>query len=224
MQIAVLLFDDLTALDAVGPMEVLCRMPGVDLVTVGVHEAVPGTSGGRHVVHAEGQGTGIEVSASLGDVPRPDVVIVPGGPGQHRLMDHDPLLTWLRDVDRTTTVTASVCTGSLLLGAAGLLEGRRATTYWLAMDHLSAYGARPVHERFVVDGKYVTAAGVSAGIDMALHLAGQLFGDDAARTAQLGIEYDPAPPYDAGSPRTAPPAAVEYLRSRSRFVLTGTTG
>lgn len=214
MQIAVVLFDNITALDAIGPMEVLCRMPGVELRTVGLRAA-------PHLVHAEGQGTGLEVTATLDEVTRPDVVLVPGGPGQARLMDHEPLLTWLREVDRTSTLTASVCTGSLLLAAAGLLKGRRATTYWLAMDRLAELGSVPVHERFVSDGKYVTSAGVSAGIDMALHLAGRLFGDVAAQTAQLGIEYDPAPPYDAGNARTAPPAVVERLRGMSRFVLEG---
>ncbi len=217
MQIAVVLFDDLTLLDAVGPMEVLCRMPGVDLVTVGVRPA-------PDVVRAEAHGTGVEVRAALADVPRPDVVVVPGGPGQGRLMTHEPLLTWLRDVDRTTTVTASVCTGALLLAAAGLLTGRRATTHWLATDALAALGAVPVPERVVVDGRYVTSAGVSAGIDMALHVTGMLHGDEAAQTVQLGIEYDPAPPYDAGSPRTAPASAVERLRARSRFTLDGVGG
>lgn len=217
MQIAVVLYDDLTLLDAVGPMEVLCRMPGVDLVTVGVRP-------GPHVVRAETHRTPVEVAAGLADVPRPDVVLVPGGPGQARLMDHEPLLTWLRDVDRTTSVTASVCTGALLLAAAGLLAGRRAATYWLATEELRRLGAVPVAERVVADGKYLTSAGVSAGIDLALTFVGRTFGDEAAQTAQLGIEYDPAPPYDAGSPRTAPPSVVERLRAGSRFARDGVPG
>jgi transcriptional regulator GlxA family with amidase domain len=114
-----------------------------------------------------------------------------------------------------------VCTGSLVLGAAGLLEGKRATTYWLALDSLRRHGAEPVAERVVVDGKVMTAAGVSSGIDMALTLAARIGGDELAQSIQLGIEYDPQPPFDAGSPIKAPKESVEFLRASSRFLLTG---
>jgi transcriptional regulator GlxA family with amidase domain len=134
-------------------------------------------------------------------------------------MEHEPLLNWLRAVDATSTWTASVCTGSLLLAAAGLLEGRRATSHWLALDQLTDFGARPTGERVVVDGKYVTGAGVSAGIDMGLTLLGRIGGDDLAQTIQLATEYDPQPPYDAGAPHKAPAHLVDALRSRSRFIL-----
>ncbi|WP_317446474.1 DJ-1/PfpI family protein [Streptomyces collinus] len=211
MQIAVVVYDGFTALDAVGPYEILVRTPGAETVLVGER---PGP------VRTDTGALGIVADRSLAEVTRPDVVVVPGGPGQSALMEHRPLLDWLRAVDATSTWTASVCTGSLLLAAAGLLEGRRATSHWLALDQLERLGARPAEERVVFDGKYVTAAGVSAGIDMGLGLLGRIAGDDVARTVQLATEYDPRPPYDAGSPRKAPAHLVEALRARSRFVLT----
>ena len=131
------------------------------------------------------------------------------------------MLEWLRTAHETTTWTTSVCTGSLILGAAGLLEGKRATSHWLALDQLPKYGAEPTLERVVIEGKIITAAGVSAGIDMGLTLAARLAGDEVAQTIQLGIEYDPQPPFDAGSPTKAPQFSVDFLRDRSRFVLTG---
>jgi transcriptional regulator GlxA family with amidase domain len=136
-------------------------------------------------------------------------------------MQDGPVHDWLRAADRTSTWTTSVCTGSLILAGARLLAGRRATTHWLAMDELGALGATPVGDRVVSDGKYVTAAGVSSGIDMALTLAGRLAGDDTAQAIQLMIEYDPQPPYDAGSADRAPAEIVSRLRARSRFLLSG---
>ncbi|MGW5669364.1 DJ-1/PfpI family protein [Micromonospora sp. NPDC003776] len=150
---------------------------------------------------------------------RADVLVVPGGPGQIARMADTRLLDWLRAVDATTTWTTSVCTGSLLLAAAGLLDGRRATSHRLAVDQLPAFGALPTPERIVEDGKYVTAAGVSAGVDMALALAGRIAGDGVAQALQLGIEYDPQPPYPAGSPRTAPAPLVAALRANPAAVL-----
>jgi transcriptional regulator GlxA family with amidase domain len=152
-------------------------------------------------------------------VPRPDIVVVPGGPGQTAHMSDGPVHQWLRAADETSTWTTSVCTGSLILAAAGLLAGRRATSHWLALDQLPALGATPTSERVVVDGKYVTAAGVSSGIDMALTLTGRVAGDQLAQTIQLGTEYDPQPPYDAGAPDKAPAEIVRNLRARSRFIL-----
>ncbi len=210
MQIAVLLFDRFTALDAVGPYEVLGRLPGARTVFV-ADEAGPVTTDTGSLA--------LCATATLAEVTRPDVLLVPGGPGQIARMDDTRLLDWLRAVDAGTTWTTSVCTGSLLLAAAGLLDGRRATSHWLALDQLPAYGARPAEERVVVDGKYVTAAGVSAGIDMALALAGRVAGDALAQTLQLGIEYDPRPPYSAGSPRTAPAPLVAALRANPERVL-----
>jgi transcriptional regulator GlxA family with amidase domain len=158
---------------------------------------------------------------SLEQEPQPDIVLVPGGPGEVVQRAGGPVLDWLREVDRTSTWTTSVCTGSLILAAAGLLEGKRATTHWLAMEKLRELGAEPVDERVVFDGKLVTAAGVSAGIDMALTFAARIAGDTVAQAIQLGIEYDPQPPFDAGSPHKAPAEVVELLRSRSRFEAEG---
>jgi transcriptional regulator GlxA family with amidase domain len=212
VDIAIVLFDRLTALDAVGPYEVLSRLPGATVTFVATEPGPKRTDTGFLALTAD---------AALHDVPRPDIVLVPGGPGQRQAEQDDALLDWLRTAHETTTWTTSVCTGALVLGAAGLLEGKRATTYWLALEELARHGATAVSERVVVDGKVVTAAGVSSGIDMALTLAARIGGDDLAQMLQLGIEYDPQPPFDAGSEAKAPPAIVEVFRSNSRFVLEG---
>ncbi|POX38084.1 glutamine amidotransferase [Streptomyces sp. Ru73] len=212
MQIAILLYDRFTALDAVGPYDTLGRLPGSETVFVAERTGpVRNDSGGLALV----------ADAALEEVTAPDILVVPGGPGQSDLMADGPLHEWLRTVDAATTWTTSVCTGSLLLAAAGLLAGRRATSHWLALDQLKEYGAEPTGERVVIDGKYVTAAGVSSGIDMGLTLLGRLHGDELAQTVQLAVEYDPQPPYDSGSPEKAPAAVVAALRDRSRFVLKG---
>lgn len=210
MEIAVLLFDRFTALDAVGPYEVLSRIPGARTLFVADRTGPVTTDLGSLALPA---------TATLDEVTRPDVVVVPGGPGQIAWMGDTRLVDWLRTVDTTSTWTTSVCTGSLLLAAAGLLDGRRATSHWLALDQLPAFGARPTGERVVFDGKYVTAAGVSAGIDMALALAGRIAGGGIAQAIQLGIEYDPQPPYGAGSPATAPVPVVAALRANPSLVL-----
>jgi transcriptional regulator GlxA family with amidase domain len=160
----------------------------------------------------------LSAEAALVDVPHPDILVVPGGPGQHDQMDDGPLHDWLRAADQGTTWTTSVCTGSLILAAAGLLDGRRATGHWLALEKLREMGVEAVEERVVTDGKLVTAAGVSAGIDMALTLAARIAGEQVAQAIQLGIEYDPQPPFNAGSPQTASAEIVALLRDRSRFV------
>lgn len=149
----------------------------------------------------------------LDEVTRPDIVVVPGGPHPELEMENAAVVDWLRAVDATTTWTTSVCTGSLLLAAAGLLKGRRAASHWLYLDRLPAFGAEPTGERVVYDGKYVTAAGVSSGIDMGLGLLGRIAGDAYAQTVQLMTEYDPQPPYDAGSPDKAPAEIVARLRA-----------
>ncbi|MFF5157329.1 DJ-1/PfpI family protein [Streptomyces sp. NPDC000348] len=211
MQIAIVLFDRFTALDAVGPYETLGRLPDAETVFVAERTGPVRTDTGALAITAD---------KTLEQVPRPDIVVVPGGPGQTPQMENEALLEWLRGADATSTWTTSVCTGSLLLAAAGLLRGRRATSHWLALGHLGRYGAEPTGERVVTDGKYVTAAGVSSGIDMGLTLLGRIAGDEHARAVQLLTEYDPQPPYDAGSPHKAPAHLVEEFRSKSRFVLT----
>ena len=163
----------------------------------------------------------LTVDATFADVPHPDVIVVPGGPGQNDLMEDGPVHQWLRDADVTSTWTTSVCTGSLILAAAGLLAGRRATSHWLFLDRLAPLGVVPVEERVVADGEYVTAAGVSAGIDMAIDLVARMTDATVARAVQLGIEYDPRPPFDAGSPRTAPPEVVALVRGLRDHILTG---
>jgi putative intracellular protease/amidase len=208
MNIAILLYDKFTALDAIGPYEVLSRLPGATVTFVAAEPGPVRTDNGMLTLLAE---------RSLKDTREPDLVLVPGGPGEVATRAGGAALDWLREADRTSTWTTSVCTGSLILAAAGLLDGRRATTHWLAFDELRRLGAEPVDERVVFDGKLVTGAGVSAGIDMALTLVAQIAGDVVAQAIQLGIEYDPQPPFDAGSPHKAPVEIVELLRSRSRF-------
>ncbi|MEV8598360.1 DJ-1/PfpI family protein [Streptomyces griseoviridis] len=209
MQIAVVLFDRFTALDAVGPYETLGRLPDARTVFVAEQTGPVRTDTGNLALVAD---------LTLAEVPRPDIVVVPGGPGQTAQMDNEVLLEWLRAADATSTWTTSVCTGSLLLAAAGLLRGRRATSHWLALDSLRPFGAEPTGERVVTDGKYVTAAGVSSGIDMGLTLLGRIAGDEHAQAVQLLTEYDPQPPYDAGSPQKAPAHLVERAREASRFI------
>ncbi|MDJ0382643.1 DJ-1/PfpI family protein [Streptomyces sp. G-G2] len=210
MQIAILLFDRFTALDAVGPFDTLGRLPGAETVFVAERPGPVRNDSGQLTLVAD---------RSPADVPHPDILLVPGGPGQSAQMENEVLLEWLRTADATTQWTTSVCTGSLLLAAAGLLRGRRATSHWLALDQLRAYGAEPTGERVVTDGKYVTAAGVSSGIDMGLTLLGRIGGDRLAQSVQLLTEYDPQPPYDAGSPEKAPADLVRELREKSRFFL-----
>ena len=208
MQIVIALFDRFTALDAVGPHQVLHHVPGADVIFAAERARAVTDDSGTLALLAQ---------AAFADVPRPDIIVVPGGPGQADQMTPGPLQDWLIAADKTSSWTTSVCTGALILASAGLLAGRAATTYWLAMEELGRLGAVPKRERFVFDGKYVTGAGVSAGIDMALALAGRVAGDEVAKRIQLGIEYDPRPPYQSGSPATAEAGLVEKFTAASRF-------
>jgi len=189
MQIAFLLYPDMTALDAVGAYEVLARLPGADVRFVATTPGPIQTDVGMVMTADSG----------LDDVPSPDIIVVPGGPGTLPALEDAAAVEWLRRAHETSTWTTSVCTGSLLLGAAGILRGKRATSHWILRDMLAQFGAEPVAERVVIEGKIVTAAGVSAGIDMALQLAAREAGEDEARALQLVIEYDPDPPFDSGS-------------------------
>ncbi|MEU3841192.1 DJ-1/PfpI family protein [Streptomyces sp. NPDC028635] len=211
MQIAVVVYDRFTALDAVGPYEILSRLPDAHVDFVAQEPGAVRTDTGFLAVTAD---------RAHREVPSPDVVVVAGGPGTFDQAGNEALAEWLRTADATSTWTTSVCSGSLLLGAAGLLRGRRATSHWAALDLLRQYGAEPTGQRVVFDGKYVTAAGVSSGIDMALALVGRIAGDEHAQAVQLLTEYDPQPPYDAGSPEKAPAHLVEEFRTASRFALT----
>ena len=203
MRIVIFLYDGMTALDAIGPYDVLRQLPGAEVVFVG------DTAG---IKRTEAQPLGLVADRAFADVTRADILVVPGGLGQERVMREPATLAWIRRIHETTTWTTSVCTGSLILAAAGLLRGLRATTHWAVLDELREFGATPVSERVVEQGKIITAAGVSAGIDMALQLVARIAGDDVARGIQLGIEYDPAPPFDTGSPQKAPAYIVDLVR------------
>jgi putative intracellular protease/amidase len=208
MNIAILLYDRLTALDAVGPYEVLSRLPGATVTFVAEDAGPKRTDTGQLALTAD---------ASLAELAHPEIVVVPGGPGQTALMQDGPVRDWLRAAHQTSEWTTSVCTGSLILAAAGLLEGKRATSNWQALEELGKFGVEVIPERVVFDGKLATAAGVTAGIDMALSLVARIAGDQVAQAIQLGIEYDPQPPFAAGSPATAPAEIVDAVRAYSRF-------
>jgi putative intracellular protease/amidase len=209
MEIAILVYPRFTALDAVGPYEVLSRLPGAKVTFVAEHAGPQRTDTTQLAILAD---------ATIEELAQPDIVLVPGGPGQTDLMEDGPIHEWLRAAHDTSTWTTSVCTGSLVLAAAGLLEGKRATSNWQAIEQLRALGVDAVEDRVVFEGKIATSAGVTAGIDMALQLAARIGGEQLAQAIQLGIEYDPQPPFDAGSPVKAPAEIVEAVRAYSRFV------
>lgn len=204
MQIAAVLFPRLTALDVIGPYEVLQRLPDARVTFVGHRKGEVRTENGF---------LGLTVDATFDEVTSPDVVVIPGGIGTRALLADEPLLEWVRDVHQRTRYTTSVCTGSLVLGAAGLLDGLTATTYWSVLPMLERFGATPTTQRVVehLDRRIITAAGVSSGIDMALRLSELLVDETAARAMQLGIEYDPQPPFDSGHPDRASAAVKARL-------------
>ena len=203
-RIGMLLFPRMTQLDLTGPYEVLARLPNTKVDLVARTRDPVTTDRGMQIVP----------TVTYADCPQVEVIMVPGGPGQQDLMEDEETLGFLRTQAAGAKYVTSVCTGSLVLGAAGLLKGRRATSHWNALEHLTLLGAIPVSEKVVVDGTIVTGAGVTSGIDFALQLAAILEGEQVAREIQLGIEYDPAPPFDSGSPNTAPTDMVETVRSR----------
>lgn len=205
MDIAFVLFPHFTALDLVGPYNILAYGPDVSTHLVAASPTP---------VAADTGTLRFEPDRTFAELASADVVVVPGGPGWRRIAEMDELVEWLRVVDPSATYMASVCTGAFALAKAGLLRDRRATTHWATIEHLADFGATHAPQRVVFDGRYVTGAGVSAGIDMALALAGRLWGDRVAETIQLANEYDPRPPYATGNPATAPPDLVEELRAR----------
>jgi transcriptional regulator GlxA family with amidase domain len=202
MEVAFVLYPRFTMLDIVGPFQTLADLPEVEARWVA---STPG-----HVMDHTGQ-AGLIASSTPSEVPRPDVIVVPGGFGDTAL-DRD-VVEWLHRVHETTRWTTSVCTGSIYLAAAGILSGLDATTHWARKERLEQLGAHYVPERIVERGKIITAAGVSSGIDMGLVLADRLFGREQAELIQLAIEYDPQPPFDAGSPTKAPKEIVEVGRA-----------
>lgn len=203
MDIAIPIFDRITALDAVGPYEVLSRLPGARVRFLGTTAGPKRTENAMLALTADG---------TLDEFPRPEVIVFPGGFGTRELMHDEAVLGWLRQAHETSRWTTSVCTGSLVLAAAGILDGLEATTHWASLEMLGRHGAIPVTRRVVEQGKVITAAGVSSGIDMALLLAARIAGADVAQAIQLGIEYDPDPPFDSGSLAKAPPQVVELVR------------
>ncbi len=211
MQVAIALFPRNTALDAVGPYEVLQRVPSIDVVFVGHSRGEVRTDNGM---------LGLTCDAAFAEVTEPDVLLVPGGVGTRALLGDDVLLDWVRRVHRRTLFTTSVCTGSLVLAAAGLLDGLTAATHWSARDVLGSLGAVYTADRVVehLPQRLITAAGVSSGIDMALRLVELLVDRQAAEASQLMIEYDPQPPFRSGSLQKAPESvrllALEYGTQR----------
>ena len=204
MHITFLFYDGMTTLDIIGPHEVLGRLPNVTI---------------RRVAKEAGEiqaGLGLKLVAeySLSEISKTDILVIPGA-GNATSLAHEPqIINWIKMIHESTQWTTSVCTGSLILGAAGILQAKQATTHWAVLDRLPLWGAKPLSQRIVEDGKIMTAAGVSAGIDMALLLAAKVAGQDVAETLQLGIEYDPEPPFNAGSPEKAKPELCALLKDR----------
>ena len=206
MDIAIPIFEGITALDAIGPYEVLSRLPGARVHFLALEPGAKRT-GNRMLA--------LTADEALSDLPQPEVIVFPGGHGTDLVMHDEAVLAWVRTAHESSRWTTSVCTGSLVLGAAGILDGLEATTHWMYMDQLAELGATPVSRRVVEQGKVITAAGVSSGIDMALTLAAHIAGEDVARAIQLRIEYDPEPPFDSGSTSKASAEIVELARNRS---------
>ncbi len=202
MKITIFIYDGFTVLDAIGPYEMLSCMGDAEI------QFVAKTKG---VVFADTRTLPVIALTSIDDVRSSDILIIPGGPGDQAVREDKHILEWVRKIHATSSWTTSVCTGSLILAAAGLLNGRQAATHWARRDVLESYGAKPIAERWVKDGKIITAAGVSAGIDMALYLISILKSPLDAQAAQLALEYDPAPPFDAGSPEKAPVEIREIM-------------
>jgi transcriptional regulator GlxA family with amidase domain len=211
VQVAIPLFPRFTALDAVGPYEVLQRIPSIDITFIG-HQ--------RGELRSENGMLGITADATFEELPEPDVIVFPGGVGTRPLEHDERVLDWVRQAHQTTRLTTSVCTGSLVLAAAGLLEDLTATTHWSCYAELEAHGAMPTARRVVehLDRRIITAAGVSSGIDMALRMVELLVDRTAAQSAQLMIEYDPQPPFDCGSRAKADDTiltrVIEYAQAR----------
>ena len=202
MKIAILLFDNYTALDVVGPYEVLNKLPDSQIYFVGLEKRD----------YKDTHGMKLYADYSIDEINQADVLLIPGGMGIDSLLSNKKILDWIQKIDSTTKWTTSVCSGSLLLAHAGLLDKKACTTHWRRKEQLNKYDVTIKNERYVQDGKFITSAGVSAGIDMALYLVSKIAGDQTAKLIQLGIEYDPKPPFDYGSPDKAPKEMVDRLK------------
>ena len=205
MNIAILLYEGVTALDAIGPYEVLASMPEAKIHFVAKTPGVITTHNGVPGLHAD---------TALADMPAPDIFLLPGGPDVSAAAADEEIIAWVQKAHETSKWSTSVCTGALILGAAGVLKGLTATTHWMFHDALKDFGATPTLQRVVREGKVMTAAGVSSGIDMALSLVAAEYGDDIAQEIQLIIEYDPQPPFDSGSPAKAPAHVIKSLQEK----------
>jgi transcriptional regulator GlxA family with amidase domain len=201
MKIVILLFDNYTSLDIVGPYEVLNKLPGSEIYFAGCEKKE----------YKDTHELKITADYSIDEITESDILLIPGGSGIDRLLKNNDVLDWIRKIDKTTKWTVSVCTGSILLAQAGLLDGKNCTTHWRRKDQLRSYNVNVKDERYVQDGKIITSAGVSAGIDMALYLVSKIAGDQTAKIVQLAIEYDPKPPFDCGSPDKVPKAMLDKL-------------
>jgi transcriptional regulator GlxA family with amidase domain len=209
MKIAILLYDNYTALDVVGPYEVLSNIPGAKIYFTAEKPGLYKNS------------NGIQISAdfSLKEVEGPEIIVIPGGFGIDAILDNKDILEWLNSVHEKSQWTTSVCSGSLLLASAGILNGRKATTHWNRVEQFKKYPVEFVNERYVKDGKIITSAGVSAGIDMALYLTSLVVNENFAKLVQLALEYDPKPPFDSGSPEKAPREIMEkFKNSRNKKI------
>lgn len=200
--IVILLFDGYAALDVIGPYEVLSRLPNSKIYFVGYEKRG----------YKDTYGLELKADYSINDISQADILLIPGGFGIDNFLKNKEIIDWVRRIDRTTDWTVSVCSGSLLLAEAGILDNKDCTTHWRRKGQLKQYNVHVKDDRFVQDGRIITSAGVSAGIDMALYLASKIAGDDTARAIQLGIEYDPHPPFDCGSPDKAPPEILERFK------------
>jgi len=203
MKIAILLFDNFTALDIVGPYEVLNKLPDSQIYLVGPEKKE----------YKDSYGLKIYADYSIDEIKQVDILLIPGGFGIDNLLSNKKIIGWIQKIDSTTKWTTSVCSGSLLLAKAGLLDKKECTTHWRRKDQLSKYNVSIKNERYIQDGKIITSAGVSAGIDMALYLVSKIAGDQTARMIQLAIEYDPKPPFDCGSPDKLPKEIIDRLKN-----------
>ncbi|MGD1044334.1 MAG: DJ-1/PfpI family protein [Bacteroidota bacterium] len=208
LKIVILLFDNHTALDIVGPYEVLNKLPNSKIYLVGPEKKE----------YKDIFGLKIVADYSIDEISQADILLIPGGPGVDTLLKNKKVLDWIQKIDSTTKWTVSVCSGSLLLAQAGLLNEKKCTTHWLRKEQLLNYNVTIKDERYVQDGKIITSAGVSAGIDMALYLVSKIAGDQTSKMIQLAIEYDPKPPFDCGSPDKAPKEIVDKIKNGTKRI------